>query len=536
MAATRAAAEPPRGPAGAAAQAPDFFLISADGRGFELRRDALAETVLVAVTPDEPGPEALDAWLAAGPRRSSSTLTALIQVGRGRRPLGAAAGSGPLPVLIDPTGHVAALLGMSMPGDVVRVRRSDWSIVDRGRVPGPAAPLRPDGAEPRYEEVARIFARRCVSCHSGPRAPGPTFRRYEDARGWSAMIRETIIQGRMPPWDADPAFGPYKGDLSLTDAEKATVLDWIARGARRQEGADDPLTALSTPTAGGWALGPPDMVLRMESRQRIPPTGEYDWRYVPMLPRPSRDLWVRAVEIRPGNPSAMHHSTLFALSAPFESFPGRVRFRDVPLLVDRDQTFLATWDGGMNPLVMPEGTGELIPRGSHPVLEAHYTPSGRPETDVTEVGLYLLPAPPRRRMRQLGLIDTGIRIPPGTPEHAVRRVFAPDRPVVVTGLQPHMHYRGRSARVWVEGPGGETKTLLSVPRYRFHAQRTYLLSEPQRVDPGSRVVAELVFDNSTRNEANPDPTRTVRHGLSSRDEMALLRILYHDLDETVDPK
>ena len=63
--------------------------------------------------------------------------------------------------------------------------------------------------------------------------------------------------------------------------------------------------------------------------------------------------------------------------------------------------------------------------------------------------------------------------------------------------------------------------LLDVPRYDFNWQLSYRLKEPLFLPRGTQVRAVAHFDNSAANPANPDPTKTVKWGQQSDDEMML---------------
>ncbi len=54
------------------------------------------------------------------------------------------------------------------------------------------------------------------------------------------MIAEVVRERRMPPWHADPKFGHFRNDISLSDADKETILKWVAAGAPEGNPADLP--------------------------------------------------------------------------------------------------------------------------------------------------------------------------------------------------------------------------------------------------------------------------------------------------------
>ena len=68
-------------------------------------------------------------------------------------------------------------------------------------------------------------------------------------------------------------------------------------------------------------------------------------------------------------------------------------------------------------------------------------------------------------------------------------------------------------------PGGKTETLLSVPHYDFNWQIVYYLEKPLKLPMGTKVEVTAHWDNSANNPRNPDPTKTVKWGNQSWDEM-----------------
>ena len=61
--------------------------------------------------------------------------------------------------------------------------------------------------------------------------------------------------------------------------------------------------------------------------------------------------------------------------------------------------------------------------------------------------------------------------------------------------------------------------LLAVPRYNFNWQNGYRFAQPKHVPAGTRILCTGGFDNSSSNPDNPDPTKSVRWGDQSFDEM-----------------
>jgi hypothetical protein len=88
-------------------------------------------------------------------------------------------------------------------------------------------------------------------------------------------------------------------------------------------------------------------------------------------------------------------------------------------------------------------------------------------------------------------------------------------------FMPHMHVRGKSFEYTLVYPDGTSKVLLRVPKYDFNWQLGYFVREPIAVPKGSRIDCVATFDNSANNPYNPDPTRNVRWGDQTWEEMMI---------------
>ena len=89
------------------------------------------------------------------------------------------------------------------------------------------------------------------------------------------------------------------------------------------------------------------------------------------------------------------------------------------------------------------------------------------------------------------------------------------------GFMPHMHLRGKDFLYEAVYPDGRTETLLSIPRYDFNWQSVYRAATPIALPKGSKIHCLAHFDNSANNPNNPDPTRAVRWGDQTWEEMMI---------------
>src|SRR5437879_8717455 len=79
------------------------------------------------------------------------------------------------------------------------------------------------------KDVAPILQKSCQACHHAGTSAPMSLLTYADARPWARAIKERVVRRDMPPWHLDKTVGirQYKNDRSLSDAEIATIVQWV---------------------------------------------------------------------------------------------------------------------------------------------------------------------------------------------------------------------------------------------------------------------------------------------------------------------
>src|SRR5436190_11203083 len=91
-----------------------------------------------------------------------------------------------------------------------------------------------------YKDVLPILHNRCQEYHRpGEIGPMPLLT-YQQARPWAAAIKESVLLRKMPPWFADPHYGKFANDRSLTKEQIDTLAAWADKGAKPGEPKDGP--------------------------------------------------------------------------------------------------------------------------------------------------------------------------------------------------------------------------------------------------------------------------------------------------------
>ena len=357
------------------------------------------------------------------------------------------------------------------------------------------------------KHISRIVAERCHECHR-PKlvAPFPLLT-FDDVVKNSSMIKEVVVERRMPPWHADPRYGHFSNNRRMTGKEVDQLVAWINAGMPFGDEADLPPDPDYT---DGWVIGEPDVILELPEEVTIPATGVVEYQHFSIPTNFEEDVWVTAAECQPGNRAVVHHIIAF-----YREPNG-----------SREEIFnnwICSTAPGDPPLILPKGVGRRIPAGSQLVVQVHYTPTGKVEKDRSRVGLILHkgPNPPKRNARTALIINDHFTIPAGAADHRVDASFTFPANATLLTMMPHMHLRGKDFLVRATFPDGRKQTLLSVPAYDFNWQNSYRFTDPLEIPKGTRIDCIAHFDNSADNPANPDPTATVRWGDQTWEEMML---------------
>lgn len=373
--------------------------------------------------------------------------------------------------------------------------------------------------------VARIFQKNCQSCHHpGDIAPF-SLMDFESARPYADAIRRATEERRMPPWKPVPGFGEFKDARVLSQEEIDVLAQWAHAGAPEGDPAEQPPPLEFT---DGWVLGAPDLVISMPV-EFTPDQTKEQYRCFTIPTGLTQDQFVAAVDIRPGNRRVVHHVLLFSDSMGFsqalddaEEGPGYTCFGGPGFLPDF--RFAGGWVPGLRARLSDEGTGMLLTSGGRMVMQVHYNPSGAPETDRTEVGIYFARGRINKLIRVLPLINTDFVIPAGEPRHRVTASFTIPRglDVHVVFIAPHMHLLGREMKVEAVLLDGTTVPLIYINNWDFEWQGIYDYVKAVPLPGGTRVQLEAFYDNSASNLRNPhSPPKDVTWGEATTDEMCI---------------
>ena len=420
------------------------------------------------------------------------------------------------------------------------------------RTSAPAAKL----ADPTFtKDVAPILYKNCTVCHR-PSGIGPfSLLDYDSAKANLDDIHDAVQAGVMPPWHATGPHGVFSNDRRLSDAEKETILRWIATGAKQGDPKDQPPKPVYS---SAWTIGAPDAVVSMPEDFTVPAAGTVEYQYFQVPTNFTEDKWVQAIEIMPGAREVVHHVLVFAAQPPPTNpptpapapaaAPGAAPTpRPAPLFIRlRDQNFMpdeqrqdtlhppprnmgsliGTETPGNNVMVFPKGAALRIRAGTLITFQMHYTAHGHEMKDRTRIGFKFAAAPPDEEIFASHFFNGGLNLPAGAKDVQVPADLGFGQPVRIWGMMPHTHLRGTRWQYTLVKPDSSTEIVLDVPRYDFNWQTYYMFAKPLDIAPGSRLHAVAWYDNSASNKNNPDPTKDVKWGDQTWEEMQYTGFLY----------
>ena len=371
------------------------------------------------------------------------------------------------------------------------------------------------------DDIAPILQDKCVSCHQKGGIAPFAMDSYDVIKSFAPMIRESVRSERMPPYFADPHIGTFKNDQALTAEQTKTLIHWIEAGAPRGAGRD--VLKEEAGEAAEWPtfLGKPDVVVELPAFD-VPASGLVEYQNMRVDNPFTENTWLRAISIKPGDRSVLHHVVSNHMADPKQPRP------TIP------GGSVGSYTPGAEAQVIAENAGAPVPAGGKLNFQMHYTTTGKAATDRTQIGFYVLKEPPQFIKRSTVIGDFGLKIPKGEARHMETAYVKMPADAYLYTLYPHAHYRGYHVELKRILPDGSEEMLLSLPKYDFNWQRDYDPVEPILVTKGTKLVATWVYDNSTNNRANPNPNIDVTWGEQSHEEMMYFRINYRWADETVD--
>src|SRR6266576_637293 len=164
----------------------------------------------------------------------------------------------------------------------------------------------PNNPPPTFsKDVAPILQKHCQTCHRPGEAAPFSMLTYRDTKPWASTIKMVVTQKIMPPWYADPQYGHFSNERSLSPAEIRKLVTWVNGGA--QEGDPKDMPPPVKEFVEGCGIPQPDMVFQLPKPFSVPAAGGIEYQYVIVPTGFKEDKWVQMLEVRPTDRSVVHH-------------------------------------------------------------------------------------------------------------------------------------------------------------------------------------------------------------------------------------
>jgi tetratricopeptide (TPR) repeat protein len=379
-----------------------------------------------------------------------------------------------------------------------------------------------------HREIAPIVYRDCAPCHRPGGSAPFSLLTYEDVKRHASQIAKVTRDRYMPPWLPESGYGDFVDARRLTDAQIQLIQAWVKQGTPAGPAAAAPPPPKFTTD---WQMGPPDLVLRASRPYQLPAEGtEIFWNFIMPVPI-TTTRWVKAIEIRPGNPRVFHHANVVLdrsraarrhEAVPGAGFPGMdLSFEEETF--DPDGHFLS-WKPGSEPVVEPDGMAWRADPGMDLILNVHLRPSGKVETVNPVIGLYFTDKPQSKFPMLVQLEHDGaIDIPPGEKDFVISDDFRSSMDLNVLEIYPHAHYLGKVMEGYATLPDGTKKWLIRIPEWDLNWQGVFRLKKPIFLPRGTVISMRYHYDNSADNVRNPNnPPQRVVGGNEATAEMGHL--------------
>ena len=374
------------------------------------------------------------------------------------------------------------------------------------------------------KDIAPLVWNNCAGCHHTGEVAPFSLTSYEDVRKRAKQIAKITHSRTMPPWKAEPGYGDFQNERRLSDAQIALIQAWSQNGAPEGDPKDLPPLPKFT---DGWQMGEPDVVVKMTEAYTLRAERPDVFRafVVPLDLPPGK--YVKAVEYRPANRKVTHHALLFLDNTgaarrldEADPGPGYAAMGGVGFLPSGG---MGGWAPGAPPYRFPDGAAKEIKPGTDLVIQTHFHPSGKPESEQASVGLYLTSEPPTRTAATLPLgLRGAIDIPPNVKDYKWADSMTIPVAVEIPGITPHAHYICREMKVWATLPTGEKQWLIWIKDWDFDWQGQYRYKSPVQLPAGTKIDMEYTYDNTADNPRNPStPPKRVRRGEQTTDEMGI---------------
>jgi hypothetical protein len=405
--------------------------------------------------------------------------------------------------------------------------------------------------------IAQLIHQKCANCHNPNLISNYPLTTYAQVKDKAQAIKYVIEKNIMPPWPANQHYRQFKNQLTLTQAQKQSIINWINQNCPQGTGLQP--TYIYTSTTHTYQNQEPYLSLPLT---HIKIDSNYTDKFLLLkVPYQIPDtLYVKTIEFVPGNKKMVHHvngdlikyqthkkqnpnTGQYYYNTQTDSISIQQAYQKMQLLHDDGsyptlQKSVVNYLPGVIAQSYQNNIGGFIlpPKGAFLLNDIHYGPSSTNFWDSSYINIFTTPTKPTRPLAEFQLGTLGIApitppliIPPNKISTFTTQYTLPQTISLVT-LNPHMHLLGKSFIAFAITPAADTIPLIHIPKWDFNWQFFYTFKKLLVLPKGTTIIAQATFDNTSQNPYNPNtPPKTIterKGSMRTTDEMFQLIINY----------
>jgi hypothetical protein len=372
-------------------------------------------------------------------------------------------------------------------------------------------------------DVAPIIHSKCTPCHRPNEAAPFSLITYEDVSKRAGFIKKVVSSGYMPPWRPHHDYVKYGNDRSLSENEKATIINWVDNNAPRGNGEIKNIERITAVRGITSYHRKPDTTLKMTAAFPLPDDNAERF-IIYKIPFELKDsLNVEAIEFYTNNKRVVHHVNYSIHEVP-DNIPLTTGPAYLDLTVDdpvkSDQwkslkssiSYYGGWIPGATHESYPKGMGWVLPKRGVVFLTMHIAPLAKKEEIIAGVNLFFTKEKIDRKVKVISFGSGGIgenlilptlRLLPNRVQTFSLTLSNPGEDFSVLYVWPHMHLLGKEFKAYAISPKGDTIKLVHIPDWDFRWQEIYRFKQLVRIPQGSRLYIKGTYDNTANNPFNP---------------------------------
>lgn len=386
------------------------------------------------------------------------------------------------------------------------------------------------------KNVAPIIYNNCTSCHrTGAIAPF-SLSDYDEVFSKRYMIEEAIKNRSMPPWSPNPGYSHFLNEKTLTTEQIETISKWIEQGAERGDIKDEPELPVF---ASGTQIKDADFSKKIQAHTVASDLDEFKFFVLPS--DLNQNSFIKKFELIPGNKKIVHHIFVFIDSIGEVSKQIQSGLDPLNITTGGNNYISGTKGSSMSKIQLiggwlpggsytefPGNLGIRIPKDSRYILQIHYAPGSKGQSDQTQLNIKYTTASSTRAMTMKPLLDNTVNIVGGQdifiPANKVKTFvekFEVNSDISLLSITPHMHLLGVRMKVYAVKHFDTKDTIKLIDdNWDFHWQDVYVFQRMIHIPAGYTIYAEGTYDNTVNNKDNPfSPPRDIEAGISTQKEM-----------------